>query len=315
VKDGRRIPALAQVGKTGYMYILDRVTGKPVFGIDERPVAKGNVPTEWYSPTQPIPVKPPAIARVSMQKEDLVSAEDTTLEHAQACRELWDKHNFYNAGPYTPLNYRTPDSVPPPSLVFPGLGGGPSWGGAAADPKLGYIFVASKDAPITGWIQKNPKSTPENLVTEFPYVRVGGPGINAPIKDATGRTANLPCFKPPWQSLIAVNANTGDIAWRVPLGINETLPEAKRNVGSPGAGGPIVTAGGLVFIGATADGRFRAFDSKTGKELWTAKLDYSVTAVPITYQGKNGKQYVAVVAAARAGGATNSEALVVFALP
>lgn len=317
VKDGRKIPALAQVGKTGYMYILDRVTGKPVFGIDERPVAKGNVPTEWYSPTQPIPTKPPAIARVSMQKEDLVTPQDTTPEHAQACRELWETNNFYNAGPYTPLNYRTAENVPPPSLVFPGLGGGPSWGGAAADPKLGYIFVASKDAPITGWIQKNPNSTPDKLATEFPYERVSGPSLNAPIKDATGRTiANLPCFKPPWQSLIAVNGNSGDIAWRVPLGIAESLPEGRRNVGSPGAGGPIVTAGGLVFIGATGDSHFRAFDSKTGKELWTMKLDYSVTAVPMTYQGKNGKQYVAVVAASGRGvSAASNESLVVFALP
>ena len=80
----------------------------------QREIAKGNVPTEWYSPTQPIPVKPPAIARVSMQKEDLVSPNDTTPEHAQACRELWETHNFYNAGPYTPLNYRTAENVPPP---------------------------------------------------------------------------------------------------------------------------------------------------------------------------------------------------------
>ena len=148
-------------------------------------------------------------------------------------------------------------------------------------------------------------------------MRVGAPGLNAPIKDATGRTiASLPCFKPPWQSLIAVNGNSGDIAWRVPLGIAESLPEEKRNVGSPGAGGPIVTAGGLIFIGATGDSRFRAFDSKSGKELWTTKLDYSVTAVPITYQGKNGKQYVGVVAASGRGvGGANNESLIVFALP
>ena len=315
VKDGKKIPALAQVGKIGYMFILDRVTGKPVFGVEERPVARGNVPTEWYPPTQPFPVKPGPIARVSVKREDLVTAEDTTPEHAQACRELWDKNNFYNAGPYTPWSYRTPENVPPPSAIFPGLTGGPNWGGTAVDPKLGYVFVATKDAPTIGWIQKNPKSTPDNLATEFPFVRVGGPNLNAPIKNAAGQTiANLPCFKPPWSSLIAVNASTGDFAWRVPLGISEALPEGKRNVGSPGAGGPIVTAGGLVFVGATADSRFRAFDSKTGKELWAAKLNYNVTAVPMTYEGKNGKQYVAVVAASGRAG-TNTESLVVFALP
>jgi quinoprotein glucose dehydrogenase len=115
--------------------------------------------------------------------------------------------------------------------------------------------------------------------------------------------------------LVAINANTGDIAWQVPLGINETLPPGKQNVGSPGAGGPTVTAGGLLFIGATNDGRFRAFESKTGKELWSAKLDYNITAIPMTYQGKNGKQYVAVVAAAGGARGSNNESLVVFALP
>src|SRR2546427_687537 len=315
VKDGKKIPALAQVGKIGYMFILDRVTGKPVFGVEERPVARGNVPTEWYPPTQPFPVRPGPIARISMKREDLVTAEDTTPEHAQACRELWDKNNFYNAGPYTPWSYRTPDNVPPPSAIFPGLTGGPNWGGTAVDPKLGYVFVATKDAPTIGWIQKNPKSTPDNLATEFPFVRVGGPNLNAPIKNAAGQTiAKLPCFTPPRSSLIAVHAGTGCFAWRVPLGILGGFAEGKRNVGSPGAGGPIVTAGGLVFVGATADSRFRAFDSKTGKELWAAKLNYNVTAVPMTYEGKNGKQYVAVVAASGRAG-TNTESLVVFALP
>ncbi len=140
--------------------------------------------------------------------------------------------------------------------------------------------------------------------------------FNAPVKDANGRTiGNWPCSKPPWARLVAINANTGDIAWQVPLGINETLPAGKQNVGSQGFGGPMVTAGGLVFIGATTDNRFRAFESKTGKELWAAKLDYNVQAIPMTYQGKNGKQYVAVVAAAGGPRGANNESLVVFALP
>ena len=138
---------------------------------------------------------------------------------------------------------------------------------------------------------------------------------SAPAKDANGNSlGNLPCVKPPWERLFAVNANTGDIAWQVPLGITEGLPEAKQHTGRSGAfAGPIATAGGLVFIGATSDSRFRAFDSKTGKELWTTKLDYSATAVPISYQGKSGKQYVAVVAAG--GGRGNNQSLIVFALP
>lgn len=317
VKDGKKIPALAQTGKTGFMYILDRVTGKPVFGIEERPVARGDVPTEWYPPTQPIPVKPGPIARVSMTVDDLVTAADTTPEHAQACRELWDKTKFYNAGPYTPWKYKTEGN--PPSLIYPGFTGGPNWGGTAVDTKLTYIFINTKDAPVTGWLQKNPDYKPGmDLAKEFPFIRANGPAFSAPGRDATGRTlGNWPCSKPPWARLVAVNGNTGDIAWQVPLGVNETLPEGKRNVGSPGAGGPMVTAGGLLFIGATGDRGFRAFESRTGKELWITRLDYNVTAVPMTYQGKDGKQYVAVVAASGGGrgNAANNESLVVFALP
>ena len=111
---------------------------------------------------------------------------------------------------------------------------------------------------------------------------------------------------PPWSRLVAVNANTGEIAWQTTLGINENMPAGKQNVGGSGSAGPTVTAGGLVFIGATDDRRFRAFDSKTGKELWVAKLEAVGNANPITYQARNGKQYVAIVA-------TNQ--LVVFALP
>ena len=119
---------------------------------------------------------------------------------------------------------------------------------------------------------------------------MNGPAFNAPVKDANGRTiGNWPCSKPPWARLVAINANTGDIAWQVPLGINETLPAGKQNVGSPGFGGPMVTAGGLLFIGATNDGRFRAFESKTGKELWAAKLDYNVTGDPDDLSGQKRK--------------------------
>jgi quinoprotein glucose dehydrogenase len=312
VKNGRTIPALAQVGKSGFMFILNREDGKPVYGVEERKVAKGDVPGEWYPETQPIPVKPGPIARVSMTEKDLVTPEDTTPEHAQACRELWDRTKFRNEGPYTPWLYKPNGG--PPTLIFPGMTGGVNWGGTATDPKLGYIFVNSKDEPSSGWIQPNPRYNESTKDTEFPYSQVGGGGLTAMARDKDGKSlGNLPCFRPPWASLMAVNAATGDFVWRVPLGINDNMPEGKKNVGSPGFGGPMVTAGGLVFIGATRDRRFRAFDSRTGKELWSVRLDYNVTAIPMTYQGKNGKQYVAVVAATNGSG--NNESLLVFALP
>jgi quinoprotein glucose dehydrogenase len=313
VKDGKTIPALAQVGKSGFMFILNRENGEPVHGVEERAVAKGDVPGEWYPPTQPIPVKPGPIARVSMTVNDLVTGEDTTPEHAQACRELWDRVKFRNEGPYTPWTYRPNGG--PPTLIFPGMTGGVNWGGTATDPKLGYIFVNSKDEPSSGWIQPNPRYNENTKNTEFPYAQAGSPtSISVAARDKDGRSyGNLPCFRPPWASLMAVNAVTGDFVWRVPLGVNDNMPEGKKNVGSPGFGGPMVTAGGLVFIGATRDRRFRAFDSKTGKELWSERMDYNITAIPMTYQGKDGKQYVAVTAATNGTG--NNESLVVFALP
>ncbi|HEY2384402.1 MAG TPA: PQQ-binding-like beta-propeller repeat protein [Terriglobia bacterium] len=312
-KDGKTIPALAQTGKAGWVFILDRLTGKPIFGVEERPTAPGDVPTEWYSPTQPFPVKPPAVARVSITKDDLVTAADTTPEHAQACKDLWDKTNFYNTGAYTYWKFKKEGN--PPSLIYPGATGGPNWGGTAVDTKLNYIFVNSKDQPASGWMQKNPKYEPGmDLAKQFPYTHVNGPAFSVQAKDASGRVVNWPCSKPPWARLVAINANTGDIAWQVPLGINETLPAGKQNVGSPGFGGPMATAGGLVFIGATADGRFRAFESKTGKELWSVKLDYNVQAIPMTYQGKDGKQYVAVTSAVGGQRGSNNESLVVFTL-
>jgi len=315
-KNGQTIPALAQTGKSGFMFILNRLTGEPVFEVNEVPVPAGDVPGEWYSPTQPIPSKPPPLARVSIGPEDIVTAAETTPEHAAACRALWEKHEYYNAGPYTPYNLRAEGT--PPTLLFPTLSGGVNWGGTAADPELGYIFVNSKDESGPGWMIKNPRYGPDTTYEQVPYTRVGGPGFAAPRTNGEG---NWPCHQPPWARLFAINASSGDIAWEVPLGLNDSLPEGKQKVGSPGYGGPIVTAGGLVFIGATNDRRFRAFDSRTGQELWSRKMEYNITAVPITYQGDNGKQYVAVVAA-RAGffgpgqrTDGGNEGLFVFALP
>jgi quinoprotein glucose dehydrogenase len=320
VKDGKKIPALVQTGKIGYVFEFDRVTGKPVFPIEERPVPKGDTPGEQYSPTQPFPVKPPPVARVTISRDDIVTADDTTPEHAKACQELWDKSNFYNAGPYTPWAVHATPADTKLTLIFPGATGGANWGGTASDPQMGYVFVNMQNSGSTGFLEKNPRYNDATKGKEVEYHRGTGAGsqyggFSAPAKDANGKVlGNWPCQKPPWESLSAVNVVTGEIAWTVPLGITEELPEAKQHTGRAGAfAGPIATAGGLVFIGATSDSRFRAFDSKTGKELWVTKLDYTATAVPITYQGKNGKQYVAIMAAA--GGSGNNQALVVFALP
>jgi quinoprotein glucose dehydrogenase len=316
-QNGKTIPALASVGKTGYMFILDRTTGKPIFGVEERPVPKGDVPGEWYSPTQPFPVKPPPLTRVEFKKEDMVTAEDTSADHVKACQDLWDKSGgFFNAGPFTPFMFHEDGAPPASTIQFPGGTGGVNWGGPAADPTTGYVFVNAHDTSLVGWIEKVQKGKNYGRGTEGsdqPYDRgsVNGAGpyftFSAPIKDDAGRVvANLPCQRPPWARLVAVNANTGDIAWQVPLGVTDALPEGRKNTGSSGSAGPIATAGGVVIVGATNDRRIRAFDSKTGKELWVAPLPGQGNANPITYTGKNGKQYVAIVA---------TDSLQVFGLP
>jgi quinoprotein glucose dehydrogenase len=318
LQNGRRVPALASVGKTGWMFILDRVTGKPIFGVEERPVPKGTVPGEWYSPTQPFPVKPRALTRVDFDKErDMVRPEDTSAEHVAECQALWDKSGgFYNAGPFTPFAYQEEGAPPKSTIQFPGGTGGVNWGGAAADPTTGYVYVNAHDTSLVGWIEaRRPGLNYGNGVagTRTPYDRgsVNGAGpyftFSAPFKDSTGRTlANLPCQRPPWGRLVAVDANTGEVAWESPLGLTEALPEGKQLTGNSGSAGPIVTAGGVVFVGATSDRRLRAFDAKTGKELWATRLDAQVNANPMTYRGKIGKQYVAAIA---------TDSLVVFALP
>jgi quinoprotein glucose dehydrogenase len=170
----------------------------------------------------------------------------------------------------------------------------------AFNPKREYVFVSTKDASLDGWVEKKvPGHNYENANLE--YDRAGQGPTGAPLTGAavegTGkRPGNVPCYRPPWAHLTAVNANTGEFAWQVPLGTNQNMPEGKRNVGGAGSSGPIVTAGGLVFVGAATDNRVRAYDSKTGKELWTFQLERQANAVPMTFQAKNGKQYVAVTA-------------------
>ena len=318
VQKGKTIPALVAIGKTGMMFILNRDTGKPVFGVQERPVPKGDVPGEWYSPTEPFPIKPPPLARMSYKPEDMVTADDTTPEHVKACQDLLAKGggSFYNAGPFTGWLYHEDGTPPKTTIQFPGGTGGSNWGGTATDPATHYVFVQTHDMSLIGWLEKKKAGLVygrgnEGSMQLYDRGSIDGPGpyfsFSAPVKGADGKViGNWPCQKPPWGRLYAINANTGDIAWQSVIGITEGLPPAKQNTGGGGSAGPIATAGGLVFIGATPDNRFRAIDSKTGKELWVTKLGKNANANPMTYQGKDGKQYVAIVA---------SDTMFVFALP
>jgi len=321
MQNGARVPAIAQVGKSSYLYVLNRVTGEPLIDVEEKPVPKGDVPTEWYSPTQPIPVRPPPLARVSFTEADLVRAEDTTPEHAAACRDFMERSGgFYNEGPFSPFLYKAPDAPPKSSIQFPGGTGGVNWGGVAIDPTSGFVYATSHDNALVGWVQdKDPDVTYsfEAVGSKQPYDRASINGVgpfftfSAPISgqyDDNGRPVGptAPCQRPPWGKLVAVNTTTGEIAWESTLGLNMQLPEGKQAVGGAGSAGPTVTAGGLVFVGATSDRRFRAFDAKTGAELWSATLANNANANPMSYADRGGKQHIAVVA----GDTVN-----VFALP
>jgi quinoprotein glucose dehydrogenase len=321
-QNGRRVPAIAHVGKTSYFYVLDRTTGKPVIPVEEKPVPKGDVPTEWYSPTQPIPVRPAPLSRVSFNPEtDLVRPEDTTPEHAAACRAMMQKAGGYsNAGPFTPFNFHKKGDPPKSTIQFPGGTGGVNWGGMAVDPTAGIVYVNAQNTSLVGWVEEKDPNVDYSFDARgskqaYDRASVNGVGpfftFSAPMNgyDDNGRPKpgpQLPCQRPPWSKLIAVNANTGQIVWESVLGLNEALPAGKQLVGGSGSAGPTVTAGGLVFVGATGDRRLRAFDAKTGKELWTAAVPATANANPMSYQGKSGKQHVAVVAGA---------SLVSFALP
>ncbi len=271
--------------------ILNRVTGEPIFGVTETPVPKSPVASETAWPTQPMPNKPPQLARSSFSLDEVA---DLTPEQHAACEAMIQKDHLTGSKRFEPI------PADHGIVRFPGGEGGPEWAGGAFDPKLGLFIVNTNNFGYT-----------EKLVPQAngEWGMVSGRFVD--------RKTGLYCQNPPWGQLTAVNVNTGDIAWQVRLGISDHLPEGKKDTGRPSNGGPIVTASGLTFIAGTDDQRFRAFDSRTGKELWTYHLDYSAHATPITYKGKDGRQYVAVVAtggsylASPAGG----DSLMVFALP
>src|SRR5262245_32085190 len=297
VQNGRRIPVIAQVTKMGGMlFILDRVTGKPIYGVEERPVPASDVAGEESAHTQPFPVKPAPWARLGMTKEELTTV---TPESNKFCTEWWEREQMHNEGPYTPYGAKGV------TVVFSGTVGGGNWGGVAFNPDLGYVFVNTSNLATLGRMVPDGRG---NYRNDLAYTRFWD-------------NNKYPCQQPPWGELVAVNANTGNIAWKVPLGIYEELvAKGIPPTGTPNLGGPFATASGLVFIGATKDSRFRAFDAKTGTELWYAQLDAAGGATPMTFMGRNGVQYVVIAAGGpgdtdRGGELDYPQKLVAFALP
>lgn len=295
--DGHTIPSVVVVNKTGLMFILNRVDGQPIYGVKERPVPASHVPGEQAWPTQPFPVLPPPLSQDTISDSDLYNE---TPEHKAFCAKYVHDSNMYlSPVPYTPPDFNRY------SLTLPGTQGGVNYYGGAFDPKLGLFVVNVNNLGQPMRIVRNPDGSYSNSGPLAGYTRFWDP------------RNRLPCTPLPWGQLVAVDVNTGHIVWRTTLGVTDTLPPGKQYTGRPGLGGPIVTAGGLTFIGATDDARFRAFDTKTGKEIWTVKLPAAAEATPITYADAHGKQYVAVVATGGGlvGAPLLSDSVIAYTLP
>jgi quinoprotein glucose dehydrogenase len=311
-RDGRTIPAVAALGKSGLIFLLDRVTGEPIYGVEERPVPQSEVPLERTAKTQPFPIKPAPVSRMTMSPEDVATV---TPELEAACRKLME--GLQMGGPYLPVSYNRL------RVQFPGNHGGANWGGTSFNPELGYLFVNTSElGQVSGLKDREPGATGaaraagqgNRVHPDAPYEGIGGGRFSIRMGDDPQQ---LPCQQPPWGQLTAVNVHTGEFAWQVPLGVTDSLPADKQKTGRPGNGGTIATAGGLVFVGATDDSRFRAFDAKTGQELWTFKLGGAAQATPMTYEGADGRQYVVI--ASTGGGffnnPTTDDSIMAFALP
>ncbi|UWZ84088.1 outer membrane protein assembly factor BamB family protein [Occallatibacter riparius] len=292
-RDGKIIPAVVIVNKTGLMFVLNRVTGKPLFPVVERPVPPSDVPGEHASPTQPFPTRPAPLAPMKVQ------LYDDLPDHAAWCKSyVEDNHMLLAQQPYTPPAFNRY------SVNLPGTHGGVNYAGGTFDPTLGLFIV-----------NVNNLGQPMRIVPDL----AGGftnSGEFAGTRRFWDPENHLPCTQPPWGELIAVNVNSGEIAWRSVLGVTDKFPGGRQHTGRPGLGGPITTAGGLTFIAATDDARFRAFESKTGREVWNYHLPASGESIPITYLGQDGKQYVAIVATGGGliGAPLLSDELIVFKL-
>ena len=355
-RGGRRIDAVAQTSKHGFVFLFDRATGAPLFPIDEQKAIESSVDGEKTAPTQPLPARPAPFARQTLTEAMLTSRTPAAREAA-----LDAFRAFRNDGAFVPL------SVGSQTIVFPGFDGGAEWGGSAFDPESGVLYVNANEMAWTGGLAKNdaegggrqiyltqcaschrddlagappqipalgdigqkrtadelravirdgggrmpgfPALSPEALAALITFLRTGADDRAAHDTSATALKYRFtgyrkfldpegyPAIAPPWGTLNAIDLSTGEYKWTVPLGeYPELAAQGLKTTGSENYGGPVVTAGGLLFIAATSfDRKFRAFDKATGELLWEALLPLAGNASPSTYE-VDGRQFVVVPA-------------------
>ena len=377
-RDGRRVDAVAQITKSGHVFVFERETGKPVFPIEERDVPASEVDGEKLSRKQPVPLKPPAFSRQQLTEEMLTNR--TPEANKWAVEQL---RKVKSTGQFAPPSFEG-------SVVFPGYDGGGEWGGAAFDPETGLLYVnANEMAWILKLVQRPKPDAPQNgrqlynancaschrddlkgTPPEFPALtdvakRLTQSEVDSAIRSSLGRmpafshlsraetraisafvatgqegetlaggatspyytkyTATgynkfldpegYPAIAPPWGTMNAIDLNKGAIAWKIPFGeFPELAAKGVRNTGTENYGGPVVTAGGVVFIGATNhDKKFHVFDKRSGKLLWETTLPAAGNATPAVYEVK-GRQFVVIACGGGKSGAPSGGKYVAFAL-
>jgi quinoprotein glucose dehydrogenase len=304
--DGKRVEGVVFLTKQGFAFVFDRVTGRPVWPIEERAVPTSDVEGEKSWPTQPFPTRPPAYAPQGVTLDDAI---DFTPELKAAAQAEMKK---YRMGPvYTP-----PSVIG--TLMSPGIIGGANWGGSAFDAASGTLFIKTSNQPALARIRPGAEANNRPGESDATFAGAVGnatftpPGLSA----ISGRGGSLPLVKPPYGELVAIDLGKGTIAWRVPFGdtpsvrnhpalMDVKLPE---RLGVAGAPGVIVTRSGLV-LGGGGDTALYAFDSKTGRELARLELPRRASATPMTYRARSGRQFVVM-----ATGSGANAALVAFAL-
>jgi len=311
-KDGETIPALVQATKMGHLFILNRETGEPLYPVEERPVPQTRIPGEYTSPTQPFPTFPPPLHPYGLSPDE---AWGFTFYDRQACRDKIAAAD--NDGIFTPpaLNKYT--------IEYPGVAGGQNWGGLAYDP-LHKLLVMPQNYVVAFnmLLRRDQVSLDSEDFRAFDY----SPNLGTPYvvkHEILLSPFGVPCVAPPWGTLLAVSLDTGEKTWEVPFGTPRDmvpglswfpfLPE----MGFPSAGGPIVTDGGLVFIGGALDNYIRAYDARDGVEVWRHRLPAGGQATPMTFRGADsGRQFVVIAAGGHSTMRTTlGDSLVAFSLP